>query len=77
MSNDPIFVFGRKCLIAEIFLATHSPGLWESVSLYILPHFLFTDLMRHWEENTLTQAGLYLAPSEPSRVSVKYGAKTS
>lgn len=77
MSNYQLFVFERKCLIAEIFLAKHSQECWESVSLYILPHFLSSDLMRHLEENTLTQAGLYLAPTEPSRVSVKYGVKTS
>lgn len=37
MSNYQLFVFGRKCLIAEIFLAKHSQKRWESVSLYITP----------------------------------------
>lgn len=46
-------------------------------SFDILPHFLFIDSIRHSEENTLTQVGLYLAHSEPSQVSTKYGVKTS
>lgn len=75
-SNYQLFVFGRTCLMAELFLAKHSQS-GGKVSLYILPHFLSNDLMTHSEENTLTQAGLYLAPSEPSQVSVKYGVKTS
>lgn len=33
----------------------------KKVSLHLLPHFLSSDLMRHSEENTLTQARLYLA----------------
>lgn len=35
--------------------------LEKQVSLHLLPHFLSSDLMRHSEENTLTQAALYLA----------------